>query len=130
MDRKRRLVVFLSFFVLAFIYWRIRVFLFSGGGEIPFFREITGLTIHHFHYGLIFVLIASLLIIFYKVNFFSVGLMGFGLGSAFDSFVSRLLNFSSVRAKEISSYNASFPFTILVFVNIVLLTIIFYLVKR
>ena len=130
MHRKRRLAVFLGFFILAFLYWRTKVYLFSGDGELPFLREITGLTIHHFHYGLLFILIASILLIFYRVSSFSVGLMGFGLGSTFDSFVSRLFSFSSVRTNELSSYGSSFPYTLLLFANIVLLVSIFYFVKE
>jgi hypothetical protein len=130
MDLKKRLWIFVGFFVIAFIFWRGRVFFFIGDDEIPFLRKITGLTIHHLHYGLIFILIAALLLIFYQVNGFSVGLMGFGLGTAFDSFISRLFSFSSVRVREISSYNSSFVFTAILFLEIILLTFIFYFWKE
>jgi len=77
---------------------------------------------------LIIVLIASLLLVFYRVDGFSVGLMGFGLGSVFDSFVSRLFSVSD-RVREISVYNESFVLTMIVFVNVVLLSLVFYLLE-
>ena len=130
MERKRRLIIFLGFFVLSFIYFRLKVFLFYGGVKTPFLREITGLTIHHFHYGLVFILVAALCLIFYRINFFSVGLMGLGIGTVFDSFVSRLFSFNSVRAEELYAYGSSFTFTLFLFVNIILLAIIFYMWKK
>jgi hypothetical protein len=129
MDPKKKLLVFVSFFVLALIYYRLKVYLFFNDGEISFSREITGLTIHHYHYGLIIVLIASLLLIFYKVNGFSVGLIGFGLGSVFDSFVSRLFSVSD-RVREISVYNGSFVLTLIIFMDVIFLSCIFYLLRR
>jgi|TARA_B100002003_G_scaffold249897_1_gene287486 hypothetical protein len=128
MNPRKKLLVFVSFFVLAFIYYRLRVLLFYSDGGVSFLRGVTGLTIHHYHYGLIIVLIASLLLVFYRVDGFSVGLMGFGLGSVFDSFVSRLFSVSD-RVREISVYNESFVLTMIVFVNVVLLSLVFYLLE-
>ncbi len=126
MDMKKRLWIFIGAFIVAFVYWRAKVFFFVGDNDVPWFRAVTGLTVHHFHYGLIFISIASLLLIFVSVNWISVGLMGFGLGTTLDSFVSRMMSFSSVRAQEISTYQSSFPFTVIFFMNIVLLSFVFY----
>jgi len=130
MKRRIRLLVFVASFALAFIYWRLMVFLKYNDGSVSFLRELTGLTIHHYHYGLLIILISALMLIFYEANWWSVGLMGFGLGSTFDSFISRLFSFSSDRIVEISNYNYSFIFTIFVFINIIELSIIFYLIGR
>jgi|TARA_Y100000034_G_scaffold126700_1_gene178323 hypothetical protein len=127
MNPRKKLFVFVVFFLVALVYYRLKVLLVYGDGEVSFLREVTGLTIHHYHYGLIIVLIASLLLIFYRVNGFSVGLMGFGLGSVFDSFVSRLFSVGD-RVREITVYNGSFVLTIIVFVNVVILSFVFYLV--
>ena len=127
MRAKEKLVVFVSLFLIAFIYFRLRVLLFFNGGGVSFIRAVTGLSIHHYHWGLIIILIASLMLIFWKVSFVSVGLMGFGLGSVFDSFVSRLFSFGGNRVLEISKYNYSFGLTCLLFGIIVLLSLIFYL---
>ena len=130
MKLRMKLLIFVVSFVLAFIYWRLIVFFKYNDGSVSFLRELTGLTIHHYHYGLLIILISALMLIFYEVNGWSVGLMGFGIGSTFDSFVSRLLSLSSNRIVEISNYNYSFIFTTIVFFNIILLSIIFYLIGR
>jgi len=130
MRLKKRLLVFIVFFIAAFVFWRLRVLFSYNNGGVPFLRAVTGLTIHHFHFGLIFILIAALLLIFYRVNSFSVGLTGFGLGTAFDSFISRLMSFNSVRANEIASYQGSFIFTLVMFLDIILLVFVFYFWKE
>jgi len=130
MKLRTRLIVFVSAFLITFFYWRVKVFFFVGDDEVPWIREVTGLTIHHFHYGLIFITIASLLLIFFEINWFSVGLMGIGLSTALDSFISRMMNFSSVRANEIATYNNSFIFTLIFFLDVILLAVIFYLIRE
>jgi len=125
MKNKNKLIVFVSFFLIAFIFFRLKVFL--DKGKISIFRWMTGLSVHHYHYGLVIILIASLMLIFWKINSLSVGLMGFGLGSVFDSFISRLFNFGGNRVIEINRYNYSFELTGLLFGIIVLLSSIFYL---
>ena len=125
MKSRKKLVIFVCFFVLSFIFWRVKVFFNYSNGEVPFLREVTGLTIHHYHYGLLIILIAALLLIFYKVNEWSIAIMAFGLGSVFDSFVSRLFGGNN-RVAEIAVYNDSFLLSILVFVNIILLSIVIY----
>lgn len=127
MDSKKKLLIFVLFFIIAFIFFRLRVLLFYSDGEMPLLREATGLTIHHFHYGLLIILLASLMLIFWEINGFSVGLIGFGLGAVFDSFIPRLFSFNSVRMTEIAFYEYSFWWTILLFVNVILLSFVFYL---
>ena len=127
MDSRKKLGIFAGFFVLAFVFFRLRVLIFYREGGMPLLRGITGLTIHHLHYGLIFILIASLMLIFWKVNQVSVGLMGFGLGTVYDSFISRLLSFESIRTDEIAKYNHSFGLTLLLFGVVVLFAVVFYL---
>lgn len=127
MKAKEKLIVFVSLFLIAFIYFRLRVLLFFNGGGVGLLRSVTGLSIHHYHWGLIIILIASMMLIFWEVSFVSVGLMGFGLGSVYDSFISRLFSFGSNRALEISRYNQSFGLTLLLFGIIVFLGCVFSL---
>ncbi len=123
MKSKDRLLVFVSFFIMSFIFWRLWVF--YDDGEVSFLRGITGLNIHHYHYGMVFVLIALFMFMFYKINKYSVALAGFGFGSFFDGFVSRLVG-TSMRKIEITNYNQAFSSTILVFLIIILLSVVFY----
>jgi len=130
MDNKKNLGMFILFFVIAMIFWRLRVLFFYSDGRLPLLRAITGLTIHHYHYGVIFVLIAGLLLIFYKKNYFSIGLMGFGLGSVFDSVVSGLVKTNTVRSVELIEYNQNFLLTIFLFLIVIILSVIFYIFSK
>jgi len=129
MDLKKRLITLISFFIIAFAFWRLDVFFFYNEGDLPFFRAVTGLTFHHYHYGILIILLASLMLVFFKRGFFSIALMGFGLGSVFDSFVSRLFGGSN-RVKEISTYNFSFTYTLILFIAVILLFFIFYVLAK
>jgi len=130
MRKRTSLLIFLLAFVIAFIFWRLSVLFFYSDGRPGVLRSLTGLTFHHYHYGLIFILIAALYLIFKSVDEFSIGLMGFGLGSVYDSFISRLFSFNSSRMTEIAAYDYSFVFTLVLFLDVVLLSGVFYLVGR
>lgn len=130
MNNKKKLIIFILSFVIALLFWRLRVFLFYNDGDLPFLRVITGLTMHHYHYGIIFILVSALLLIFYKRNAFSVGLMGFGLGSVLDSMISSLLKVNTLRSVEITRYNQSFPLTTFLFLIVIILSSIFFLFSK
>ncbi|MFH1501274.1 MAG: hypothetical protein ABIE22_05015 [archaeon] len=124
-----RLLIFCGFLVLALFLWRLNVYFFYSDGSVNVLRESTGLNIHHFHYGVLFVLIAVLIMMFFSVNYWSVGLAGFGFGSILDSLVSSLTK-ESVRIQEIVNYNNAFEPTLLVFIITALIVVIFYLVSE
>jgi len=128
MNNKKKLIIFILSFVTALLFWRVFVVL--KNGDVAILRSITGLTIHHYHYGLFFILLSALLLIFYKRNVFSVGLMGFGLGSTLDSVISSLLKENTVRSIEIMRYNQSLSLTIFLFLIVVVLGVVFYLVSE
>jgi hypothetical protein len=126
MKRKKELIIFCFGFILALIYWRIRVLFLYQDGKLPILREITGLTIHHYHYGLVILTISLLAYLFYKRNNILFFFIGFGLGSVLDSFMSRLFK-SSNRMGEIMNYNYNFLNTIFLFGIVILIGVIFYL---
>jgi len=130
MNKGQKFAVLVGSLIFSLFYWRLNVFLFYSSGGLSFLRQVTGLTVHHYHYGLVFILISSLLLIFYKANLFSVGLMGFGLGSVFDGFASGLLKVNSVRTQELYAYNQGFLLTIFVLVDIILLVSVFYFIGK
>ena len=130
MNKEERLKIFILLLLIAFLYWRISVFVFYNYGDMGFLRETTGLNIHHYHYGIIFILIAALIMIFHKINGFSVGVMGFGIGSVADSFISRLLSNGGTRVGEIANYNEVLLPTLFLFGVIILISIMFYLTGK
>lgn len=127
MEQKKKLVLFCISMVLAFVFWRVSVFL--RGGKIGILRELTGLNFHHYHYGMLMVFIACIIFIFYKVEKYSLLLAGFGFGTFFDGFVSRIVGNSS-RAIEIANYNSAFGLTIFLFGILVLICLNVYLFFR
>ncbi|MFH1607640.1 MAG: hypothetical protein ABIA78_00750 [archaeon] len=127
MNNKKKLIIFCASMIFAFVFWRLVVFFRQG--EISILRGATGLNLHHYHYGILFILIAVLVFIFYKAEKYSVALAGFGMGSFFDGFVSRVSG-NTVRATEITRYNEGFLLTSFLFVILMLFAICGYLVFR
>ena len=88
-------------------------------------RTMIGLSVHHLHYGFIFILIAALIFIFYKINKLAVALMGLGLGLVLDEFIPSLL-LMTIRSEEIVAYKQGFIWTIILFSSIILISILLY----
>jgi hypothetical protein len=128
-SKRKKLQYFIISLLLALVFWRIHVFLFYNDGGISVIREVTNLTIHHYHYGIILLTLGLLMLLFYQQSKFSVILTGFGLGTILDSFVSRLFPASS-RIQEIANYNEALLATIFLFTIISLLSILFYISKK
>jgi len=128
MNEKRKLVIFCLTFVLAFIYWRLRVFFVYNNGAINPIRAATGLEIHHYHFGIMILTISLLFYLFYKQSNITIAFLGFGLGSVLDGFLSGLLE-SSTRIQEIMNYNFAFYISLLVFEIIIFFSIVLYLVR-
>lgn len=116
-----KLKLFLGSLILPLIFFRILVFL--KDGQVSFLRNITGLSVHHYHYGIIFLTIAVILLIFNKITPLTIVLAGLGLGSTLDSFISSL--FPSInRAEEIVNYNINLVPTLVLFMGIIFLVVI------
>jgi len=126
MAKSKNLFVFCVSLLIGLVFWRLYVLVFYLDDKVSYLREITGLTIHHYHYGLLIVLFAALFLIFFRKNYFSIALMGFGLGTVFDSFISRLFK-SFSRSEEIFNYYNVFPYTVLLFIGIIIFAVLFNL---
>jgi len=126
MNKRESLIVFISSMLFAFIFWRLIVFIKKG--KVNILRELTGLTIHHYHTGLLILTLALLLYLFYKQNKIILAFLGFGLGTVLDSFMSRLFKGGS-RAQEIINYNYNFYNTLLFFGVIFIIGLIFYVIS-
>ncbi|MBT4135876.1 hypothetical protein HOD75_05065 [archaeon] len=122
---KKRLLLFSVSLLLAFVYWRLLVMNFVNLSEVSFLRGITGLNFHHYHYGILVLLLMFLFIMFFKINSFIVVLAGFGFGTYFDGFLSRLFS-SSNRYGELMNYHNNFFSSLIFFICIILVSFIFY----
>ena len=123
MDPKKKLLVFCFWFMFALVFWRGLVFF--KNGSISVLRASTGFNFHHYHYGILFMLIGSLILIFYMINSLSIGLVSFGLGTILDGSISRLIG-SGIRSREIFLYNQNLLPTLLLFFVVVLIGGCFY----
>lgn len=127
MNNSNKLTIFSISIIFSIIFWRAIVFI--RAGEVAIIREATGLAFHHYTYGILIVFIAALFLIFQKPNKLSIALMGFGIGSLFDGFISRLFTQSS-RTVEIANYNLAFIPTTLLLGILILVSGIFYLWEK
>ena len=114
-------LLFIFSFIMPLIFFRIHVFL--NNGKVSILRELTGLKVHHSHYGIILISITIILLLFYKINNLTTFLSGLGVGTMLDSFISSL--FPSInRVGEIANYNAALIPTLFLFIGIVFIVLI------
>lgn len=118
-----RILIFAIALILPFIYYRGLFYIATGVFNKPLLRTKTGLQIHHLHYGIAFVFIASLLILFSGISTYAIALLGLGLGCMLDEFMASLL-MPGNRPLELQVYKNSLPKTIILFVVILLLLIL------
>jgi len=94
----------------------------------PFLRTKLGLRIHHLHYGIIFVLIATLILLFSGKNVYVIVLLGLGLGLILDLFIPSLL-MKSDRRKELVVYKRTLVKTLILFIILILVVVLLSFLK-
>ncbi len=114
--------IFLIALVLPFLYWRGLFFLAARLFNKPFAREKTGLQIHHAHFGIVIIFLASLMIVFVGKNSYSLAVLGLGLGFVFDEFIPSLY-MPGNRPIELTVYRNSLKKTSLLFLFFVILVL-------
>jgi len=120
------LFLFLLFFVLPFLYWRSLFFLNRKTFDKPFTRIKTGLQVHHFHYGVVFVAISALILVISGKNIFSLGFLGTGFGLILDEFIASL-QMPGNRPLELEIYRRTLLPTAVLFVAFVLIAVALFL---
>jgi hypothetical protein len=92
-------------------------------------REKTGLQIHHGHWGIIFIFISSMALLFFEKNIFSTSFMGLGLGLLLDEVIPSLMMPSKDRVFELEVYKKAQKSTILLIVGVFGLSLILFLIS-
>ena len=117
---KKKLVLFIISFLAPLVYYRLFFFIIAPPQEnyLSPLRKLTGLSIHHLHYGLILLTISTLLLLFYKRNILSTILAGLGLGLSLDSFIPSLF-IETIREKELMVYSQHFGDSLILFLVVV-----------
>ena len=108
------LIIFILAFIAPLLYWRILYYLASHLFNKPFTRTKTGLQVHHGHYGIIFILISSVVTLFTGETVYMTALLGLGLGLILDEFIPSLL-MPGDRTLELEIYRRSLSKTIIFF---------------
>ena len=122
---KLELLIFVIAFVAPVLFWRVLFWLAREKFDKPFTRTKTGLQVHHGHFGLLIILIASILVVLGLRNFYVFGFLGLGLGLVFDEFIPSLL-MPGNRELELETYKKSLRGT-LALVLITVLVVLFFI---
>ena len=115
----KTVLTFIIAFVLPFIYFRSLFYLAKKVFDKPLLRTKTGLQIHHAHYGVVCILIGTLVLLFSSKSIIVVIMLGLGLGLLVDESVSLML-MPGNRVLELEVYRKSLKSTAFVFIGLVL----------
>lgn len=119
------ILIFVLFLLIPLIYHRCLYYTFRGYFKESKLRRKTNLQIHHLHFGAIFILITAFLLILLGKNIWVVALLGLGLGLIFDEFIPALL-MPGNRKVELKAYEKGFIATLILFIFIIALLVLFY----
>ena len=114
-----KLIIFILTLIIGHLYWRTLFYIAPHVLKEPFTRTKTGLQVHHMHYGILFVLVASVTLLLNGESIFVVVLLGLGLGLMLDEFIPSLL-LAGDRQLELEVYRKSFSKTVYLFLIIIL----------
>lgn len=118
--------IFLIFFLSPMVYWRSLFYLYVKSFDTSFARTKTGLQIHHLHYGVVLIFIASQLLLFTGNSIYVIILLGLGLGLVLDEFIPSLY-MPGDRPLELRVYRQALGKTLILFLALALGIIIFSL---
>ncbi|KKT96301.1 MAG: hypothetical protein UW97_C0016G0001 [Parcubacteria group bacterium GW2011_GWA2_45_15] len=116
-------IIFIIALLAPLVYWRSLFYALSHTFDKPFTRTRTGLQVHHIHYGIIFILIGTLVLLFNGSSDTVIILLGLGLGLMLDELIPSLL-IPGNRPLELEVYKSSFSATFMLFLGIVFLVLI------
>lgn len=123
------LAIFILALIAPFLYWRGLFYVASHTFDRAFTRDKTGLQVHHAHYGILFVLIGIIALLFTGKNDFIIALLGLGLGLILDEFIPSLL-MPGNRPLELEVYRKSFLKTVFLFLTVIATILIIELVNN
>ena len=123
-------ILFIIIFLLPSIYQRSRYALQPDHFLKISLRKKVKLQIHHAHWGLIYILISSMWLIFADKNIYIILLAALGWGLLFDEIIPHLKMPSNDRLLELDVYKKSTKPTIILISIVVLIFFILFLTFR
>ena len=119
-------LLFLIAFCAPMIYWRTLFYIAKHTFNTPFTRTKSGLQVHHLHFGVIFTMIAVIIMLLtHSQSVYIWILLGLGLGLIVDEYIPSLL-LPGDRQLELAIYDKGFKPTVFLFLAIVIVVIILY----
>jgi hypothetical protein len=91
--------------------------------KLSFLRKKSGLQIHHGHWGLLWIFISSIWLIFIDKNIYIILLAGFGWGLLMDEIIPSLRTPSNNREEELKIYKGALKPTLVLITCMVALFI-------
>jgi hypothetical protein len=104
------IIIFAICLALPFAYYRTLFYVAAHVFDRPPLRTKTGLQIHHLHYGVAYIFVASLLILFAGTTLYAIAFLGLGLGCMLDEFIASLM-MPGDRPVELKVYKNALPAT-------------------
>jgi len=115
--------IFVLSFLARFIFCRVLLYLKPALFKKPYIKSLTGLQIHHYHYGLLLVVIAVFLLLLDGKEQYSIVLLGVGVGLLLDEATTAML-IPSQSDLEFRIYKQSFASTAVLFCCVSLLILL------
>ena len=85
----QEILIFILSFLIPMLFFRT-FYLITNHTEKFSLDKKTGFRIHHAHFGLISILISSIMLLFLNKNTYVIALLGLGLGLSLDEFIPAL----------------------------------------
>jgi len=127
----RQFILFISGLIVPALYQRLKFIYFHESFYRTELRDMSGLNIHHGHWGALMAFVSMLMLVFGLHNWLSIGLAGFGWGLVLDEIVPMLkMPSSGDRDKELDVYAKSEIGTILLIGAAVTIATLMFLVHR
>ncbi len=126
---KKRLLLFCVSFAIPIIFFRIAIYLLCSNNNCEFMQSITSMTVHHFHFGFILLLIGLILLIFYPKEDRILVPIGLGFGTIADQFIPSLF-LETERAHELALYSQSYLATFILTIIVVGVAFGIYFIKK
>ena len=122
-------IIFAFFLICPTIYQRTKYYFSYKSFLKTELRAKTGLQIHHGHWGIIFIFISSMTLLFWQKNIFSISLMGLGWGLLLDEVIPSLMMPSKDRILELEVYKKAQKSTIFLIAGVFLVSLILFLIS-
>jgi len=117
------LIAFTITFLFGLLYFRALFLIIPKYFDKPFTRTKSKLQVHHLHFGIVFVLIATYLLLALGEHLSVYIFLGLGLGQIFDLFIASLL-MKGDRPEEMRLYKKTFPHTLILGLVILVIALV------